>query len=150
MSATSVSFPEKRLLLEVCQQIRQTNFRPELILGISTGGLIPTRIIAHELDIKAVDVIAVKSYNADKTRANTTLMLEKDWSHIQNKAVLIVDDLVDHGCTMEFVVNFIHRFNPKSIKTAVIYKKSHSSFVPDFFTRETPADQWINFSWDQD
>jgi len=148
MSSTSVSFPERALLLEVCQQIKQANFQPELILGISTGGLIPTRIIAHELDIKAIDVIAVKSYNADKTRANTTLMLEKDWSHLQNKTILVVDDLVDHGGTMEFVVNFVRQFNPKTIKTVVIYKKSHSSFNPDFFAKEAPADQWINFSWD--
>ena len=51
MSPTTI-FPERELLLEVCQQIRQVNFQPDLILGISTGGLIPTRIIAHEVDIR--------------------------------------------------------------------------------------------------
>jgi len=147
MSPTTI-FPERELLLEVCQQIQQVNFQPDLILGISTGGLIPTRIIAHELDIKTVDVIAVKSYNADRTRGKTTIQLEKDWQHLQNKQILVVDDLVDHGGTMAFVVNLVRQFHPKTVKTAVIYKKSCSNFTPDFFARETPANEWINFSWD--
>ncbi len=146
---SKIVFPEKDLLKIVCHQIRQSGFQIDVILGISSGGLIPTRIIADELNIKSVDTIAVSSYNKDRTRGQVVLQLQKNFDHLTGKNVLVVDDLVDHGATMQFVVDMISKVSPKAIKTAVIYKKDRATFEPDFFAMETPADEWINFSWDQ-
>jgi len=144
-----IVFLEKDLLKTVCHQIRQSGFRIDVILGISSGGLIPTRIIADELNIKSVDTIAVSSYNRDRSRGQVVLQLQKNFDHLTGKNVLVVDDLVDRGATMQFVVDTILKVSPKEIKTAVIYKKDQAIFEPDFFAMETPADEWINFSWDK-
>ena len=139
---------EKELLEKVCEQIRQKGYEFDIIIGISTGGLFPTRIIANRLGILNVDVISVNSYSADKQRGEVRLLVDKNFEHLRNKDILIVDDLVDHGQTMKFVLDYIQNYQPSLVKTAVIYKKDQSTFEPDFYGLETPHNQWIQFSWD--
>lgn len=139
---------EKQLLEDVCRQIEEDGYQFDIIMGISTGGLLPTKIIANRLGIRTVDVISVNSYGPDKQRAEVKLLVDKNFEHLRGQDILIVDDLVDHGETMKYVIGVLEEYNPSLVKTAVIYKKSQSKFEPDFYGQETPHDKWITFSWD--
>ncbi len=139
---------EKELLEKVCRQIEQKGYEFDIIIGISTGGLIPTRVIAGRLGIHNVDVISVNSYGPDKKRDEVRLLVDKNFEHLRNQDILIVDDLVDYGQTMNFVIDCVQKYQPSLIKTAVIYKKDRSAFEPDFYGREAAHDEWIDFSWE--
>ena len=74
------------------------------VVAITRGGLAPAMIIARELDIRVVDTISVKSYN-HQTQADATVLKSPQAGIMGNdgEGVLIIDDLVDTGKTLELV-----------------------------------------------
>ena len=60
--------------------------------------------------------------------------------------ILLVDDLVDSGVTMQKVVHHLRERYPavQSLKTAVIWKKGASAYQPDYFAVDLPDSPWIH------
>ncbi|MFY9246856.1 MAG: xanthine phosphoribosyltransferase, partial [Roseicyclus sp.] len=78
------------------------------VVAITRGGMAPAMIVARELDIRTVDTISVKSYHAgggkaDKQREAEVLKSPDAGIMGNGEGVLIVDDLVDTGKTLELV-----------------------------------------------
>jgi xanthine phosphoribosyltransferase len=73
------------------------------VVAITRGGMAPAMIIARELDIRVVDTISVKSYNY-QAQSEPKIIKTPDASVVQDgTGVLIIDDLVDTGKTLEVV-----------------------------------------------
>ena len=114
------------------------------VVAITRGGLAPAMIIARELDIRVVDTISVKSYD-NQTRADA-IVLKNPQADIMGKdgaGVLIIDDLVDTGKTLELV----RRMFPKA-HFATVYAKPMGRDMVDSFITEVSQDTWIFFPWD--
>ena len=82
----------------ICEKIETDGFKPDVIVGISRGGLIPGVMISHKLNIPFKPV-----------HAST-----RDFPHWENylpksndSRVLIVDDICDSGETFERLSNYI-------------------------------------------
>ena len=73
------------------------------VVAITRGGLAPAMIVARELDIRTVDTISVKSYN-HQTQTEPVVIKSPDMDVCgDGTGVLVVDDLVDSGKTLELV-----------------------------------------------
>jgi len=117
----------------------------DLVIGIARGGMPVAMVVADKLGIK-VDFLNVKSYTDVGERVKPkilTTITEK----ITNKRVLIVDDLVDGGATMETITEYLSTQKPISIKTAVLFTKPWSTFAPDFSLRV--VDNWVVFPYER-
>ena len=66
---------------------------------------------------------------------------------IADKRVLVVDDLVDGGATMESITEYLSTQSPSDMKTAVLFTKPWSTFAPDFSLRV--VDNWIVFPYER-
>ena len=78
------------------------------VVAITRGGMAPAMIVARELDIRTVDTISVKSYHsgggkADQRRDAEVLKSPNAEMMGDGTGILIVDDLVDSGKTLELV-----------------------------------------------
>ncbi|TQS73949.1 xanthine phosphoribosyltransferase [Rhodobacteraceae bacterium] len=114
------------------------------VLGITRGGLVPAAIMARELDIRTVDTISVKSYNHQTQAAPRVIKPpQADIMGTDGEGVLIVDDLVDTGRTLELVRSLY----PKA-HFATIYAKPLGVPMVDSFITEVSQDTWIFFPWD--
>ena len=114
------------------------------IVAITRGGLAPAMIIARELDIRVVDTISVKSYD-NQTQAEA-VVLKAPQAEImgdQGEGILVIDDLVDTGKTLELV----RKLFPKA-HFATIYAKPQGRDMVDSFITEVSQDTWIFFPWD--
>lgn len=59
------------------------------------------------------------------------------------KNILLVDDLVDSGITLQKVAQYLKEdYQLENIKTAVIWKKESSLISPDYFVK-TVGEEWI-------
>ncbi len=140
----------EKLCDTVYEIIKQDDFEPDLIIGLSRGGLIPLGYLANEkmFDIRDTLSIAVRSY--DKTKQGSiTLRLPVHTEDLQRyKSILIVDDLIDSGKTIAFVMNLLKQDLPDAIiKSAVLfYKPASASVKPDYYAQETT--DWIVFPWE--
>jgi xanthine phosphoribosyltransferase len=114
------------------------------VVAITRGGMAPAMIVARELDIRTVDTISIKSYDWQKQAdAEVLKPPSADVMGKDGEGVLIVDDLVDTGKTLELV----RRLYPKA-HFATVYAKPQGREMVDSYITEVSQDTWIFFPWD--
>ncbi len=113
------------------------------VVAITRGGMAPAMIIARELDIRTVDTISIKSYD-HQAQSEAVVLKAPDAEIIGDGAgILIIDDLVDTGKTLEVVKS---RYPEAHIAT--VYAKPMGRPMVDTFITEVSQDTWIFFPWD--
>lgn len=114
------------------------------IVAITRGGLVPAMVLSRELDIRVVDTISVQSYLAyqDRSEARVSKAPQADLMG-DGTGILIVDDLVDTGKTLELV----RKLYPKA-HFATVYAKPKGRPMVDTYVTEVSQDTWIFFPWD--
>lgn len=113
------------------------------IIAITRGGLIPSSIIARELDLRIVDSISVISYD-DRVQGKPMIAKDVDRERVgTGKGWLIIDDLVDSGVTARLVKEHL----PDAF-LATVYAKSQGQAAVDAFAVSVPQDMWLLFPWD--
>ena len=113
------------------------------VLAVTRGGLVPAMIVARELDIRTIDTISVKSYDWQEQSEAQVLKAPNDEMMGDGEGILIVDDLVDTGKTLELV-----RERFPNAHFATVYAKPQGRPVVDTFITEVSQDTWIFFPWD--
>ncbi|MGR3541391.1 MAG: xanthine phosphoribosyltransferase [Hasllibacter sp.] len=113
------------------------------IVAITRGGMAPAMIVARELDVRTVDTISVKSYAHQDQHQAEVLKKPDDEVMGDGTGVLIVDDLVDTGKTLELVRSLY----PKA-HFACVYAKPEGAKQTDDFITSVSQDTWIFFPWD--
>jgi len=118
------------------------------IVCITRGGLVPSAIVARELNIRVIETIGVASYHDYQTQGETEVIKQVSPAVVElgggdGSAVLIVDDLVDTGKTARVVREIL----PKA-HFATVYAKPMGRPMVDTFITEVSQDTWIYFPWD--
>ncbi len=109
------------------------------VIGITRGGLVPTAIVARELDLRLIDTVCISSYeHQDQSDIEVFKQAAGD-----GEGMLLVDDLVDTGRTAKLVRELL----PKA-HFATVYAKPAGRPLVDTFITEVSQDTWIYFPWD--
>ena len=138
------------LTKQLASKIEQSGNDFDCIVGIARGGSIPATMLSYQLEIPEVRYIQLSSYT-EQQRGNVW-MDELDNNVIQHiklsyAHVLLVDDLSDSGQSFSFLSTKLQQSGVLH-KTAALYLKTASTFQPDFYSAEVPADLWLNFPWE--
>ncbi|MCA8870163.1 MAG: xanthine phosphoribosyltransferase [Rhodobacteraceae bacterium] len=113
------------------------------VVAITRGGMAPAMIVARELDIRTVDTISIKSYD-HQSQSEATILKSPDLTLMgDGTGILIIDDLVDSGKTLEVVRAMFPRAH-----FATVYAKPKGRPQVDTFITEVSQDTWIFFPWD--
>ena len=113
------------------------------VVAVTRGGMVPSMIVARELDIRVVDTISVKSYD-HQVQTDANILKFPSENYLGNgENILIIDDLVDTGKTF----HTIRKHYPKA-HYAAVYAKPMGREVIDTFITEVSQDTWIFFPWD--
>ncbi len=113
------------------------------IVAITRGGMAPAMIIARELDIRTVDTISIKSYDHQKRSEAKVLKAPNADMMGDGTGILIIDDLVDTGKTLEVVKELY-----PNAHIATVYAKPKGRPMVNSFITEVSQDTWIFFPWD--
>lgn len=113
------------------------------VLAVTRGGLVPAMIVARELDIRTIDTISVKSYHRQEQSGLTVLKKPDPELMGEGDGILVVDDLVDSGRTLEL----IREMYPKA-HMATVYAKPKGKPMVNSYVTEVSQDTWIYFPWD--
>jgi uncharacterized protein len=88
------------LVSEICRQISSNNWRPDYIVGISRGGLLPAVMISHYFNIPMKPLqVSLR----DGGECVSDLSTAED--AYAGKNILIVDDINDQGSTLNWIMN---------------------------------------------
>ncbi len=121
---------EKRLKLRVKQLAKRISedYKYEkdthlLIVGILKGSVIFLSDLIRYMTIPCkIDFIALRSYDGTKTTGVVQHLLDLHESPV-GKNILIVEDIIDTGYTLEYLKNNLLTRGPKSVKICVLLDK---------------------------
>ena len=133
-----------RLAEALAGKVREGPEQFDLVVGVARGGIPVAMVVSDRLDVR-IDFINVKSYTDIAKRAAPKIVSTLT-EEVTGKRVLVVDDLVDQGDTLAFITDHLRSQGPKSLRTAVLFKKPWSKTEPDYYL-ET-VDKWIVFPFE--
>lgn len=134
------------LSLRLASKIVDSSFTPDVLVGILRGGWIVARLLSDFLGIDSVEAVGIKFYKGVGERYERPIITHPPTANINEKKVLIVDDVADSGKTLQITIELLQLYGPKEIRTSSIYIKPSTVIIPDFYVAET--DSWIIFPWE--
>lgn len=133
-------------VLRLVDDILVNGYKIDLIVGILRGGYVVARILCDLLKANDIGVVEVKFYRGVEEKAERPIITQPLTADVRGKNVLIVDDVVDSGRTLEIVTEQVRLRGAKNVKSAVLYYKPKSIIKPDYFVHETV--EWVVFPWE--
>lgn len=134
------------LIDQVVRVVEDSGYSPDVILGVSRGGLFLADGLSRALR-KPMAVIAASSYREENGTSQSELQVSTSIASVVPLAgrVLLVDDLADSGQTLQALCVHIQKLFPnvEQLKTAVVWVKPSSCFKPDFAAEHLESDVWI-------
>ncbi len=95
-----------------------------LVVGILKGSFIFMADLVREIEGKVyIDFMQVSSYHTNMESSGEVIFVKDLSGDIKGKDVLIVDDIIDTGRTLEALVEALKQREPASIKTCVLLDK---------------------------
>lgn len=121
--------------------------RGEVVLvGVLRGSFIFLADLARRLSVSHhVDFIAVSSYGAGTVSSGVVRLLMDLRTDIADKHVIIVEDIVDTGYTVQYLIRTLEARGPASVKTCALLRKLDRKVVDvpvDYLGFDIP-DAWV-------
>ena len=144
-----VSWPAyHRSIEKLALKVHESGWKFDQVLCLARGGLRPGDIFSRIFDVPLA-ILSTSSYREDSGTVQSALDIGKYISMTKGALqgrVLVVDDLVDSGITLEKVLHHLREHFPAvtEVKSAVIWCKACSSIQPDFYLDFLPTNPWIH------
>ena len=95
------------------------------IIGVLNGVFVFLADLVRELTVAfRVDFVRLASYGSKTESSGTVLATKEIELDVKDRDVLIVEDIVDTGLTIDFLLKYLEPFHPKSIKVCTFIDKT--------------------------
>lgn len=127
------------------------DYEPDIVVGITMGGLYPAAEICRHLDLE-LDTVQISRYRRQlpiindipgvslffknilkSSEKSNPFLVEHTKQNLEDKKVLLVDDDCNSEKTLNFGKDYLKTKNPKDVKTGVLFKLGGN---PDFYATE--------------
>ena len=128
----------------LCREIVLDKFDPDVIVGLSRGGLTPGVMMSHWME---------KPFKSIKASLRDYPEWEDYMPRKSDERVLIVDDICDSGETSHKIRKHINerKKNGVDVRFATLWWNNECNFEPHYYVNEIAKDStktWINFCWE--
>lgn len=166
----------KKMTMDIIRQITLSGYKPDYVVGITRGGLVPALLISQYFNIP-MNTLRVSLRDHLETECNTWMsedafgyvsseeqvVTKSRWDVSKRKNILIVDDINDSGATIEWIKKDWQlsclpdeqtrdTIWNKNVKFAVLVNNEASNFKDIDYTsmsiNKAEEDSWIEFSWE--
>lgn len=151
-----VMISERRIKARVRQLARALNrdYRGKVpvFIGVLNGSFIFFADLIREISVDCeIDFMKLSSYGDAKISSGNVRMLKELNCPVEGRDIIIVEDIVDSGLSMEYIKSLILKQNPASFKiVTLLYKKDAviTSLRLDYVGFEIPRDFVIGYGLD--
>ena len=107
-----------------CEIERDYQGKQPLFIGVLKGSFIFMADLIRQLDLPLeLDFVRLASYGAGRESSGKVRMIEAPQMPIDNRDVLVVEDIVDTGITTSFLLNYLKKKKPASLKLCTLTDK---------------------------
>jgi hypoxanthine phosphoribosyltransferase len=123
-----------------------------LLVGVLNGAVVFMSDLMRAMTVPVqIDFMAVSSYG-DATSSTGVVQIVKDLSRsIEGRRVIVVEDIVDSGLTLQYLLDVLYRRNPDDIRVVALLKKSKPDSIvvqSDHIGFEIPDEFVIGYGLD--
>lgn len=148
---------------DAVEELRSAVKENTIILGISRGGLLPAVYLSHHLKLKMLPVLAppgkyvgdgedrrrvVTDWYGDERPIEEVWFIDPFSSMRVPRSILLVDDIVDTGDTLRWVMDGLSRHYPTCDVTVFAVVKSHSAKLDIPIHYGTTVGEWVEFPYE--
>lgn len=95
-----------------------------VLIGILKGAIVFLSDLIREIDIPvSIDLIQVSSYGASTTSAGVIKLVKDIEIDIEGKDVLIIEDIIDFGYTLDYLLKYLGSKSPRTVEVCVLFDK---------------------------
>ena len=117
-----------------------------VLIGVLKGSFIFLADLSRRLTIpRTIDFIAVSSYGSSSRSSGAVRMLMDVRTPLEGRHVVLVEDIVDTGHTLSYLIGFMASHNAASVATCTLLHKPSCAKVdvqPDYVGFTIP-DEWV-------
>lgn len=135
-----------RMILRIAERIIADGFKPDTIVGVTRGGMIPARVLSDLLEQPNLTTIRTKCYVGSGKSKPTPALTEQLTACVKGQKVLLVDDVADTGRSLKLAKTHIAENGAQETRIVTLFHKPCSSLKPNYFADETSL--WVVFPWD--
>jgi len=135
------------LTLQVARQIKESGVKFDLIIALAKGAWPMSRSFFDYTGIKELASLGVKFYRGINKRLDKPEIYQQIPTTIKGKKILIFDDVADTGESLSFTQEYLLKEGASEVKTATLFIKPWSTFMPDFYGAD--SDAWIIFPFEK-
>jgi len=134
------------MLIKLADRIRNSRFKPDVIVGVSRGGWPPARVLSDLLGNPNLANVRAEFYlGVAETKGEPTLTQPVS-VNVAGKKVLVVDEIADTGKSLKLIKQHLIEKGATEVKIATIYYKPWSIIIPEYYEKETS--RWVVFPWE--
>lgn len=135
-------------IVALARMVHESGWKFDQVLCLARGGLRPGDIFSRIFDVPLA-ILSTSSYREDAGTVRGSLDIAKHITMTKGALagrILLLDDLVDSGVTLEKVQGHLKENFPAvtEVRSAVIWCKACSSVKPDYYLQYLPNNPWIH------
>jgi hypoxanthine phosphoribosyltransferase len=98
-----------------------------LLVGVLNGAVVFMVDLMREMTVPLdIDFMAVSSYGDDTSSSGVVQIVKDLTKSISGRRVVLVEDIVDSGLTLKYLLDVLYRRNPADITVVALLKKEKS------------------------
>lgn len=129
----------ERLGQEIDALSEKISSRPDIIIGVVRGGIIPARLLATKLNVKDMYCLTIKKVGEER---RATSDVNED---ISGKSILLVEDALETGRSIIVAGDYLKQ-KGAIVQTACLYTVDETEIEPDYSLGKVP--QIPTFPWE--
>ncbi len=132
----------------VANQIKRTEFEPEVVVALARGGWFAGRCLCDFLGLDDLTSLKMEHYvgTAQQT-GEPEIRYPMPEGSVEGKDVLIIDDIADTGGSIERAYEYVTDRNPSDVRTATVQLLGTSEFEPDYVGERLDEWAWVVYPW---
>lgn len=133
---------------ELAEWVKEQQFNPDCILAVARGGTFLGTMLSYKLNIP-IRYVGISSYDKSKKKDN---IIFTQYAELNGyKKILVVDDIVDSGRTIDIIKNIIElNSDEREFKYATMCTVGAKKSSIDWFKYTKKDSDWVVFPWECD
>ncbi|QDX39736.1 phosphoribosyltransferase [Salarchaeum sp. JOR-1] len=136
------------LCRDVSDQVKRDEFEPDVVVALARGGWFAGRCLCDFLGLNDLTSLKMEHYVGTAQKSGEPeVRYPMPEGSVENKDVLIIDDIADTGGSIERAHEYVDERNANEVRTATLQLLGTSEYDPDFVGERLEDWAWIVYPW---
>lgn len=136
----------ERTTIDLADQIEATGKQYDRIVALANGGLTMVRLLGDRLGTNKISSVQLSFYQGINDTKKEPQIIQPLIAKVASQKILIFEDIVDTGATLEFALSYLRDHGVASVETASLVIKPHSTVQPQFIG--VTEKSWVIFPYE--